>query len=278
MIYLSPEVASGLGEDTFWTWFNREFVNSTFGNITKRNKADVELRYSTLGGTRFGSNTIGLLWELYPEMKTQLHSNQWDNIIDRIYHCARTCNYLVVSSRLMVDYYKDFGHVDILPIGVDTELFKPLGYKKELRLKYGLPQNAKVGFWAGTTHKMKGFDKLLRWKKDNPDIYWIIVWKQADEAGYLPGALNKTKISQVELNELMNCADFFLSCGYLRPFFMVEWECMACNLKPVILDNIKKDFIPSLNPRDDLFRLGWDRPSAKILWEGYINNVIGNNK
>ena len=29
-IYLNPEVASGLGEDTFWMWFKREFPNSEF--------------------------------------------------------------------------------------------------------------------------------------------------------------------------------------------------------------------------------------------------------
>lgn len=29
MIYLNTEIFSGLGEDTFWTWFKREFSKET---------------------------------------------------------------------------------------------------------------------------------------------------------------------------------------------------------------------------------------------------------
>lgn len=276
MIYLSPEVASGLGEDTFWTWFAREFPNSTFNKMISPSKNDVELRYSTLGESSFKKQSIALLWELYPEMKAKLGGKQWDKVIHKIGNCAKSCQYRVVASPLMIDYYKEFGHIDVLPIGVDMDLFKPMD-KLALRRKHGIPLDARVGFWSGTTHQMKGFDRLLEWKRDNPDVYWIIVWKQKSEAGHLDGATNRIQVQQNELSELMNCADFFLSCGRLRPFYMVEWEAMACNIKPVIIGETK-DFEPSVNPRDDLFARGWDRPSAKILWNSYINNVMANNK
>ena len=86
----------------------------------------------------------------------------------------------------------------------------------------------------------------------------------------MPGAHNYTLVDQQQLSELMACSDFFLCCGLLRPFFMVEWEAMACNLPMVILDDMKKDFVPSANPREDIFRLGWDRKTAIKTWKKYL--------
>jgi hypothetical protein len=117
---------------------------------------------------------------------------------------------------------------------------------------------------------MKGFSRLVEYAKLNPDTYWIAVWKQASEAGHLTGASNFVAVLQPTLCELMNAADFFLCCGTLRPFYMVEWEAMACNLPMRILGNAQKDFVPSSNPRDDIFRLNWDRKSAKKLWADYL--------
>ena len=35
MIYLNCEVKSGLGEDTFWTWFEREFKDGCCFEVPK---------------------------------------------------------------------------------------------------------------------------------------------------------------------------------------------------------------------------------------------------
>jgi len=270
MIYLNPEVVSGLGEDTFWTWFEREFPSASFKMPKHLRDEDVILQYSTLGFANRAGKSIGLLWELYPEMKEQFKSTEWDAHLAKVYECARFSTYRTVTSRLMIPFYEQFGTVDVLPIGVNTDLFKPLPDKMGLREKHNIPKNRTVGMWCGTTHPMKGLDRLLGFAKLNPDIYWIIVWKQPSEAGHLGGASNFVKVSQETLCELMNCADFFLCSGTLRPFYMVEWEAMACNLEMRILDNMPKDFVPSSKPRDDLFRLNWDRKSAKKLWADYL--------
>jgi len=275
MIYLSAEVVSGLGEDTFWTWFKREFPESRFGLPSSVTKDDIILQYSTLGRNRFPENTIGLLWELHPEMKFQLKSNEWDGVIEKIELCATTCKYKTTPSHLMLPYYEKYGKVDLIPIGVDTDLFRPMENKELLKRKYNIPTNKKIGFWAGTTHRMKGFQNLLVWAQQHPDIYWIIVWKTHSEAGFLPGASNFVHVTQQQLAELMNCADFFLSCGLLRPFFMVEWEAMSCNLPIVIINNMEKDFIPSAEPRNDIFRLKWDRKTTKEIWRSYIGGILG---
>jgi glycosyltransferase involved in cell wall biosynthesis len=271
MLYLNAQVISGLGEDTFWTWIKRETGDSSsFGLPNKIKSNDIILQYSTLGANAFPQNTISLLWELHPEMKRALGDSAIDPIINIIATSAKKSIKRTVASKIMIDFYKEFGQIDILPIGVDTDLFKPVDDKTTIRNKYNLPIDKKIGIWCGTTHPMKGFDKLLKYKNDNPDIYWIIVWKQEGENGYLEGASNFTHVSQLQLSELLACSDFFLSCGLLRPFFMVEWEAMSCNTQMVVLDNLDKDFVPSNNPREDIFKLNWDRKSTIKLWKQYI--------
>jgi glycosyltransferase involved in cell wall biosynthesis len=271
MIYLHAEVVNALGEDTFWTWFKREFPTSSFEIPKSLAKDDVILQYSTLGFANRSGKSIALLWELYPEMKKQLGSSQWDNIIAKTFECAQFSTFRVVASHLAAPFYEQFGKIDVLPIGVDCDLFKPLMDKKVLRDKYGIPQNREVGIWCGTNHLMKGFSRLQEYAKQNPEIYWIVVWKWEKEAGHLDGASNFVKLPQSTLCELMNAADFFLCTSLLRPFYMVEWEAMACNLPMRIMDNMQKDFNPSTNPRDDIFRLKWDRNSVKTSWSEYLS-------
>jgi hypothetical protein len=274
MIILTPEVASGLGEDTFWTWMKREFPDSVFNkNPSAAAKGDVILRYSTMGASNFYDNSVALLWELHPEMKVALKTSQYDQIINKIHACAQSCKYKTTPTELTRSYYPEYESVDVMPIGVNTDMFAPVTDKAALRAKWGIPSNRRVIFWGGTTHPMKGFNHLLSWRAANPDAFFIVVWKTPGEAGSLPDAKNFTHIPQQQIAELMNCADAFLSCGTLRPFFMIEWEAMACNLPIINMHSLEKDFVPSQNPRDDVFRLGWDRHSAKKKWREYLDNI-----
>lgn len=275
VIHLSAEVVSGLGEDTFWTWFHRECSLPTrFGIPTHPGQHDRILQYSTLGACPHPDHSIALLWELHPEMKLQLKSDEWDPIIQRIEACGRSARRRVVTSRIMIPFYEHLGPIDVLPIGVDTEVFRPHD-KAAMRAKHGIPGGKRVGLWAGTLHPMKGFLELFEYREAHPEIHWIIVWKQEGEDGYLPGAHNFVHVDQQTLAELMSCADFFLCSGKLRPFFMIEWEAMACDLPMTILNDMEKDFVPSAHPREDIFRLGWDRKTTIRTWERYILSTMG---
>ena len=64
----------------------------------------------------------------------------------------------------------------------------------------------------------------------------------------------------------MNCCDFFLCTSRLRPYYMTELEAMSANLPFVFVEDIQKDFIPSDNPREDIFKYEWDRNKIKNKW------------
>ncbi len=118
MIYLRPEVKSGLGEDTFWTWFARE-IGGTFDWPPPPNRGHTALVYSTMEPAP-GCRNICLAWELYPEMKKQLGGTEWDEKVKQTYRCADACDDVVVTSVIMLEFYPG---ATVIPIGIDMNLF-----------------------------------------------------------------------------------------------------------------------------------------------------------
>lgn len=270
MIYLNPEIVSGLGEDTFWTWFQREFPTSLFDEPDHLEDTDVVLRYSTLGFLPVVGKQVALCWELYPAMRDRFGSTIWDDKIAMVRETARYATYRTVASSLTHADYEQYGSVEIMPIGVDIDTFRPLGKKAELREKYGLPRNREIGIWIGTMHPMKGYALLLEYAHKNPDIHWITICKTEHEAVAMPGATSFVHAPQQTSCELMSVADFFLGTSLLRPFYMAEWEAMACDIPMRIIGEQYKEFVPSAHPREDVLALGWDRPSVKKQWERFF--------
>ena len=263
MVYKVP------GVDTFWEWFERNFQSSLM--LPHRFKeGDTVLRYSTKGAIdAHPGKSIALCWELLPELKKVFNTDIWDGYIRNTYECAKSCDRILITSEFSREYYEPFGKVDIMPIGVDTDLFKPMD-KSQMREKYGIPDR-EVGFWCGSTHPMKGLQNLQKYAKENPDIFWIIVWY--NETGYFNlDSKQYFQVPQWQLAELMNCADFQLSASILRPYYIVEYEGMACNLKQRKILDIEKDFEAGDNPRERIFEKQWDRHTVKKLWEEYLGN------
>lgn len=273
MIYLNAEVTSSLGEDTFWTWFKREFPSSRFGLPRRMFPEDIVLQYSTLGFVNRTGKSVAVLWELLPQMREVFGSDQWDERLTLIRECARFSTWRTTPTSLTTHYYEKYGSVEILPIGVDTDLFRPLSERHSLRARYSIPLDRRVGIWVGTTHPMKGYARLVETAARDLSVYWIAVWKQPSEAGHLPGASNFVQVTQPVLCELMNCADFYFSSSLLPSYYMAEWEAMACNLPVTVADgSLGKDFVPSEHPRGDLFGLGWDRPTTKRRWTAFLES------
>jgi len=270
VIYLNAEVISGLGEDTFWTWFHREFPTSTFEEPGHMNDEDAVLRYSTLGFLPVVGKQVALCWELYPAMKERFGNTLWDEKISMVHEAARYATYRTVASNLTTHLYEPYGTVDVIPIGVDVDVFHPITDKGALRAKYGLPKDKEIGVWIGTAHPMKGFALLLEYARLHPDIHWVTICKTVHESVAMPGVTSFVHVSQETVCELLNSGDFFLSTSLLRPFFMAEWEAMACDAPMRLIGEPEKEFAPSAHPRDDVLRLGWDRETVKKKWEMFF--------
>ncbi len=269
MIYLNPQVRSGLGEDTFWTWIKRELGEAAqWGEPVVLRRGDVLLQYSTKGPPtcqrEAGSRALALCWELHPEMARMMSGHPqrpaWNRTIESIRQCAASCDEITVASSLMVDDYSGLGPVKVLPLGVDDELFCPQ------------QQRGNAVFWCGTSHAMKGGAKVIQWANDHPGEELIVVHKTAGEQlTGLPGHVQQhIHIGQRAMANLMGRCDRFLVSGLLRPYFLVEWEAMAAGLRPVMLANLEKDFSPGSNPRADVQDLQWSRRKAIGLWRTWL--------
>jgi hypothetical protein len=275
-IYLSPEIKSGYGEETFWVWAEKTFPGNSFDLPEDFGPKDVVLRYSTKGPIDAKpAKTVALCWELLPEMKIVLNDNSWDERIQITYKTARSADRITVASRFSVPFYEPYGKVDILPIGVDTNLYRPYSEeeKQKTKTKYGVPLNKEVGFWCGTTHRMKGFQHVQKYAKENPDIYWIIVFYGPEYGNFVGYGQQHNLVTQPVMAELMNCADFQLSASILRPYYIIEYEGMACDLPQRKILDVEKDWVAGDHPRDQLFEHHWDRPTAARDWMNYINNL-----
>lgn len=254
VIHLNAEVLSGLGEDTFWRWMLREFDAVT----THAGPDDIVLQYSTLGAP--SGVGIGLLWELYPEMKRVFKSNEWDDKLRRIAECAEGCTLNIVPTKLVASLYPNVG-TRVVPIGVDFDMFYP---------PLSRPRSMKIGLWVGSMHPMKGYQTLLdnRHKADT----WIIVWKnQRDMQPINNWSKQYARVSQDALAAMMREATFYAVTGNLRPYFLVEYEAMATDLPLMILGEQEKDFKPV--GRDGLRKMGWDRKDCKKVWEGIFEEL-----
>lgn len=251
-IFLNPEVRSGLGEDTFWTWFARE-IGAEFDLPKTIGKSDIVLHYSTMGRPAFPENTISLLWELYPEMSLRL-GKRYPRKTSRIKRsfAARWATCPTHYSRAF--YAKN---TTVLPIGVDSNLFKPAELKSKLRLQYGYKPEDKIAFWSGQTHPMKGPELREKWSQENPE------WK-------LISRPRETFIPQEQLAELMQISDGFLNTSKLVPLYMVEWEAMAVGLPFIQAGGVEREFSPS-NPRGFLQEMSWSREQAQVLWEEFVH-------
>lgn len=259
-VCLNPENASSIGDDTFWLWAKRALPGATF---EAPQPGDCVLQYSTKGAAPAGVRGIGLLWELHPEM-TRVFGPHWSAEMASIAECAASCAINVVPTALCASLYPDIP-TTVVPIGVDFDLWRPMD-RQECRERIGLPRDARIGMWCGTTHPMKGYD-ILQGHAGKAD-HWIIVWKSGTPAGP-PLERPSTVIngtSQHGLAMMMGAADFYAVPGRLRPYFLIEYEAMAANLPLEVMGEPEKDFVATGSPRSQLKAMGWDRADCVAAW------------
>ena len=121
----------------------------------------------------------------------------------------------------------------VIEEGIDIEKFRPLN-KKQLREKYGIPNDKKVGIAVTKFIPQKGWGILANLINKFSDIHWIVVLTTDVKAK--PKLKNVSLFEKVNpslMPELYNCADFFISTSLVESFGLSSIEASSCNI-PII--------------------------------------------
>ncbi len=177
------------------------------------------------------------------------------------------------------DIARAYGLTDaeIIPIGTDTNLFKPLDNKVELRKKYGVPLEMNIKIFIGSTHAVKGFDILENEIRNDTKSFYILVLKDK----YRPMLKFSNvkvfqRIGQGTLAELMNCADLCVGRSRVETLWLGPIEAMFCGIPVDVTPvGIFADWKPAnIDPRKEAFELGLDRETMIKRWGSLISKIV----
>lgn len=166
----------------------------------------------------------------------------------------RDADILVTNSIELICDYDDFDFEYLSPIGSNSELFKPLNKKSELRDKYKIPQQRQVGIFVGDMSEVKGWGEMIS-IIDNPkikELFWIVVSKKKEDT-----VKNRENVklfncvSQNTLCELHNCADFFILPSKQETQCLAAIEALLCDI-PIIIYMTGFTFLLDKNSIDQI--------------------------
>ncbi|MGE5474752.1 MAG: glycosyltransferase [Ignavibacteriales bacterium] len=123
---------------------------------------------------------------------------------------------------------------DIIPIGVDSELFRPMD-KTEMRQQFNFGTN-KIGIFVGDLSQVKGWAEVKRCIEYYKEITWIVVTK-GKESYYAENAIVFNRIPQQLLAQLLNCADFFIIGSLVETQCLAAIEACLCDI-PLIMHKV----------------------------------------
>ncbi|WP_153730570.1 glycosyltransferase [Sporosarcina obsidiansis] len=158
---------------------------------------------------------------------------------------------ITVGEKLKSDVIQDYGispqKVEVMSMGVDTSVFKPMG-QEEVRLLLNVPLNEQVLIYVGNVIEAKGLlelvDAYYRLKKSYDDLLLYIVGSQKDQrfVDVLKekitnegdeGISFREPVSQTELAKWMSAADVLVLPSYHEGFGLVALEALSSGAKVV---------------------------------------------
>ena len=146
----------------------------------------------------------------------------------------RNSDCIIANSLSIAESYADY-NCEIVPIGVDEEVFRPLN-KMEMKIKHQLAKYSKIGIFVGEFTEIKGWPLIRCLIKKHHEIYFIIVSKSLQDHHNTNNSRTYNKISHAMLAELLNCADFFILGSPIETLCLAAVEACLCNI-PVIMHN-----------------------------------------
>ena len=179
---------------------------------------------------------------------------------------VKQANILVTNSKVTAASYPEYDF-EIIPIGVDDELFSPTN-KEIVRNEFDIP-NSKVGIFVGDLSEVKGWKKVKNVIDNHNEIFWIIVSK--DNKQYeKKNCRTFNRIDQEKLAKLLNCADFFILGSPVETQCLAAIEACFCDL-PVIMRNtgIFADFTEEERARIGCFGEDFEIGLTKVSSEKF---------
>lgn len=284
------------GEETFWSALGKRIpgaetlaLKDSQGNFLeyiKTLKPDILIYNSILGdlSVPVGIKKVILLQDNFILMDKVLPKTL-RQIINSIFHknnsffkkniqkqkeAIQGADKVVAVSENIAKTYEIKG--EVIPIGIDPTLFYPMD-KNMVRKKHSIPQNVYVKIFVGSTHKVKGFDLVLKDIISNPNHLYLIVLK--DET--LPDIKFTNvkiyhKIKQAELAELYNCADVYIGRSRVESLWLAPIEAMFCGIPiDVTPVGIFADWQPkNENPRPEAFDAGLTQDKMISRWQDLL--------
>lgn len=152
---------------------------------------------------------------------------------------CNSSNKVIAVSNFVKDYYKNKieNEIEVLPIGTDFNLFKPLN--KEDSNKFNVLPNSIL--WVGdTTTFPKGFDILLTLIKETQYNFCVVLKRNVNIQ--MPGEYKKrvkffTQLSHEDLTNVVKNCKLFLCTSRIETLHLASVEAGACNL-PIVTTNV----------------------------------------
>ncbi len=250
--------------------------------IIEKLKPDVVINNSIFGFNFPKCFTITINHDPYVDMERLLGKDDfYKSVIIKQKNSLKAADVRIAVSNYIADMYKDCGEFRVIPTGVNSDVFKPMNKKKELREKYGIPLNCKVGIFVGSHHPTKGFWALVKEIASRPDIYWILVLTCCN-LHYKQSPKNVKviypRVSKETLAELYNCSDFLISKSVVESLHLVCIEAMFCGI-PVRHNKtgVFWDWRPPMNnPRKEALDKGLDLKTVLSQWKKLLSEVENN--
>ncbi len=178
-----------------------------------------------------------LIWGIYTSIE------KWSlNRIDK----------LIAVNQSTKDYYSKKGgdlgdRIVVIPVGVDTSIFKPLDRKK-MRRKYSFSQDEVIILYIGRFSIEKDLDLLLQafksLKSEMPRARLVLVGEGPEEKRLkniiktqdIKGVTFLKPVAHKRIPEIMNCADALVLCSKFEGMPTVVIEALTCGVPVVSTD------------------------------------------
>lgn len=124
-----------------------------------------------------------------------------------------------------------------MPNMIDTHRFKPLEDRKNLRRRYGMPEDKKIVLFgaadSGTGNGYKGFPYLARaLAKLEAGRYHLVIFGNSDGKLGIPEEYGRTLLGyiqeEIQMVEVYNLADVYVTPSLQETFGFTVCESMAC--------------------------------------------------